>query len=123
MCPECLDQYNPQRNKLIKKGIKRECSQGHLEIHGNPEYIAYFRLQNEDKKEYKTGCPGCGGRAVTYDKKHDELFCDSCGLVLSGPPHAIGPGSWVKYPWGNRFDYSDVNATYSPYEEDRIPSI
>lgn len=59
----------------------------------------------------------CGGRAVTYDKKHDELFCDDCGLVLSGPPHALHSGHWVNYPMGNRFDYSDVDATYNPHDE------
>ncbi len=119
LCPECLDQHNPKTRKLLKKGIKRECSQGHLEIYGNPEYLAYFCVQKKQKIKKVDGCPGCGGRAVTYDKKHDEIICDDCGLVLSGPPHEIRPGKWVNYPWGNRFDYSDVNATYTPYEDDQ----
>ncbi len=117
ICPVCFEEFNPRQQKLIKKGIKRECSQGHLIIYGNPQFVNYFKIEKKKPYKHVEGCPRCGGRAVTYDKKHDEIFCDSCGLVLSGPPQEIGPGSWVNYPWGNRFDYSDIDATYSPYED------
>lgn len=40
-------------------------------------------------------------------------------MVLSGPPQQIGPSRWVNYPLGNRYDYGDVDKTYSPYEDDR----
>jgi len=99
LCPECLEQHNPRTRRLLKRGIKRECSQGHLTIYGNPEYLAYYRVPKKKKLKKVEGCPRYGGRAVTYDKKHDEIFCDDCGLVLSGPPHEIRPGKWVKYPW------------------------
>ncbi len=118
-CPECLDQFNPKSRKLFKKGIKRECSQGHLVIYGNPLYLAYYRVEKKKEKKKVTGCPKCGGQAVTYDKKHDEIFCDDCGLVLSGPPQWIPPARWVNYPMGNRYDYADIDATYTPYETDR----
>jgi ribosomal protein S27AE len=118
-CPECLDQFNPKSRKLFKKGIKRECSQGHLILYGNPLYLAYYRVEKKKEKKKVTGCPKCGGQAVTYDKKHDEIFCDDCGLVLSGPPQWIPPARWVNYPMGNRYDYADIDATYTPYETDR----
>jgi len=121
LCPECLYQYNPRTRKLSQNGIKRECSQGHLTIYGNPEYLAYYRVKKKKEKKKKvTGCPKCGGRAVNYDQKHDEISCDDCGLILSGPPHPIVPGRWVNYPMGNKYDYSDIDSTYSSYEEDRV---
>jgi hypothetical protein len=120
-CPECLDQPNTQNRRLLKKGIKRECSQGHLTIYGNPEYVAYQRIYPNKSSD---GCHNCTNREITYDKKHDEIICtnQNCtdhGMVLSGPPQFIPPGRWVEYPQGNRFDYSDVDKTYSPYEDDR----
>lgn len=117
ICPECLDQPNPRTRKLFKNGIKRECSQGHLTIYGNPEYLAYYRIEKKEKKKKIEGCPECGGRAVSYDKKHDEVVCDWCGLVFSGPPHETH-NRWVKYPLGNRYDYSDIDATYNPLEDE-----
>lgn len=119
LCPECLNQYNPRNRRLLKKGIKRECSQGHLIIYGNPLYLAYYRIEKKKEEKKVTGCLKCGGQAVTYDKKHDEIFCDDCGLVLSGPPQWIPPARWVNYPMGNRYDYADIDATYTPYETDR----
>lgn len=115
ICPECLDQSNSRTRRLFKKGIKRECSQGHLTIYGNPEFIAYAKIEKKKRKKKVDSCPACGGRVVYYDKKHDELLCE-CGVVLSGPPHETH-GRWVKYPMGTRFDYSDIDATYNPHDE------
>ena len=121
LCPVCLDQHNPRNRLLFKKGIKRECGQGHLEIYGNPEYLAYYRIK--EKKKENNVCRTCSHKIVEYDKKHDEMICinsncKSRGTVLSGPPQEHH-GHWVRYPLGVRFDYSDVDATYSSYEDDR----
>lgn len=115
----CLHEFNPKQQKLIQNGIKRECSRGHLVIYGNPQFVNYFKIRNKKPQKYVEGCPECGSRIVDYDKKHDELVCE-CGLVLSGPPHWIPPARWVKYPMGNKYDYSDIDKTYSSYEEDRV---
>lgn len=116
VCPECLNQHNPRNRRLLKKGIKRECSQGHLEIYGNPEYVAYYQIP-EKKEDKVKNCRDCKDKIIDFDKKHDELICvnidcDRCGMVLSGPPQQIGPRRWVNYPWGNRFD----DATYDSHD-------
>lgn len=120
LCPECLDQHNPRNRRLLKKGIKRECSQGHLIIYGNPEYVAYYRVEEENSDEKKKTCRNCDDKLTFYDKKHDELVCvqfncENAGTVLSGPPHE-SHGRWVKYPHGNRFDFTDIDATYDPHD-------
>jgi hypothetical protein len=124
LCPECLNQHNPRKRRLFKKGIKRECSQGHLTIYGNPQYLAYFRVQEKEQKNSSGDCQTCKNMAIAYDKKHDELICTNLncehnGMVLAGPPQEIGPGRWVNHPLGNLYDYADVDKTYSPYEDDR----
>ena len=116
-----MKQLNPRNRRLIKKGIKRECSQGHLEIYGNPEYLTYVKIS---EKLIVKNCRDCKDKIIDFDKKHDELICvnfncEHCGVVLSGPPQQIGPGRWVNYPLGNRYDYGDVVKTYTPYEDDR----
>lgn len=113
ICPECS-------RKLEKRGSKRECSQGHLTVYGNPEYVAYHKIHDTDKKQ-ENRCETCKKKVVSFDRKHDELVCvnttcEDYGMVLSGPPHSVGYGRWVKYPLGNRYNYEDVDETYSPYE-------
>lgn len=75
-CPSCNE-------ALIKKGIKRECSENtnHLILYGNPISSAYnVKVQGTTPIEYYGHCIECF-QPTFRDYDRGEIICSTCGLI------------------------------------------
>ena len=90
ICPYCND-------SLIVKGIFKQCRCSFYLL-GAPETLAYSKISvkaPEHNYNYGDGntsfiCEECGNTDLKKDRKHAEVVCDICGLIIQGPPGYAG---------------------------------